>query len=341
VRAGGPPLTRPTRLPAEADASIEPPSQPVNQRGAGRLTLRVVVGAALLALVVWYADPGALWSKLSRAEPRLMVVAVVLSATANTLSALRWAVIARGLGLIAPSARLVVIYARGITTNMLLPGATLSGDLLRSVQLSRLGNPFVASALSVFLDRFSGLWVLCLLSLLAATGVTLWGAGGHGVHAVPNQMKVYLLILAGIAAVPLIPLPFGWLERFNVAWIAALATRWERLRGRLRQARPALLASVWQSLGVQFLSACALWICGLALGVSLSYPAMLAAAAPIFIMAALPIGVAGFGTRELAAVVVLGLAGVPGDLAAATSLLYGLAAVVQGILAAPLFLLRH
>ena len=119
-----------------------------------------------------------------------------------------------------------------------------------------------------------------------------------------------------------------------------MASRWERLRGRLRQARPALLASVWQSLGVQFLSACTLWICGLALGVSLSYPVMLAAAAPIFIMAALPIGVAGFGTRELAAVIVLGLAGVPSDLAAATSLLYGLAAVVQGILAAPLFLVR-
>lgn len=281
-----------------------------------------------------------LWSKLSRADPRLVVLAVLLSTTANTLSALRWSVIARGLGLLAPSAKLVVIYARGITTNMLLPGATLSGDLLRSVQLARLGNSLVASALSVFLDRFSGLWVLCMLSLAAAAGVTLWAALGNGAPVAPNQMSVYLLILGGIALVPFVPLPFGRLERSSVAWIAALASRWERLRQRLRQARPALLASVWQSLGVQFLSACTLWICGLALGVSLSYPVMLAAAAPIFIMAALPVGVAGFGTREVAAVVVLGLAGVPSDLAAATSLLFGLAAVVQGILAAPLFLVR-
>ncbi|HXX11673.1 MAG TPA: lysylphosphatidylglycerol synthase domain-containing protein, partial [Burkholderiales bacterium] len=94
----------------------------------------------------------------------------------------------------------------------------------------------------------------------------------------------------------------------------------------------------WQSLAVQFLSAGSLWIGSLALGVSLSYPVMLAAAAPIFVMAALPIGVAGFGTRELAAVVVLGFAGVPGDQATATALLYGLAAVLQGIAAAPLFL---
>jgi hypothetical protein len=306
-----------------------------------RLLLRVAAGAALLALVVWYADPGALWVKLSRADPWLVALAVVVSVAANFLSALRWAVIARGLGLIAPGAKLVLMYARGITTNMLLPGATLSGDLLRSVQLSRLGNPFVGSALSVFLDRFSGLWVLCLLSLLAAAGVALWGVAGEGgARIAPNQMSVYLLTLAGIAAAPFIPLPLGRLERSSVAWIAALASRWGQLRERLRQARPALLASVWQSIGVQFLSACSLWICGTALGVHLSYPVVLAAAAPIFIMAALPVGVAGFGTRELAAVVVLGWAGVPSDLAAGTALLYGLAAVLQGILAAPLFFAR-
>jgi hypothetical protein len=67
---------------------------------------------------------------------------------------------------------------------------------------------------------------------------------------------------------------------------------------------------------------------------------MLAAAAPIFIMAALPIGVAGFGVREAAAVAVLGAVGVPGEQAFLVGLLYGLAAVVQGILAAPLFLAK-
>ena len=299
---------------------------------------RVWLVPALPALVVWYVDPAALWAKLSRADPQLVALAVVVSVAAHVLSATRWAAIARGLGLIAPSARLLLMYARGITTNMLLPGATLSGDLLRSVQLSRLGNPFGASALSVFLDRFSGLWVLCILSLVAAASIAVWGAlGASETRIALHQMSVYLLILAGIAAAPFIPLHFETLERSRVAWIAALASRWEGLRERVRQARPALLASIWQSLGVQCLSAGTLWICGMAVGVSLSYLVMLAAAAPIFILASLPIGVAGFGTRELAAVVVLGLAGVPGDIATAAALLYGLAAVLQGILAAPLF----
>jgi hypothetical protein len=54
-------------------------------------------------------------------------------------------------------------------------------------------------------------------------------------------------------------------------------------------------------------------------------------------MASLPIGFAGFGTREVAAVVVLGALGVPSEQATATGLLYGMATVVQGILGAPLF----
>ena len=54
-------------------------------------------------------------------------------------------------------------------------------------------------------------------------------------------------------------------------------------------------------------------------------------------MAAVPHGVAGFGTRELAAVAVLGLAGVPADVAAGTGLLYGMLCVIQGVLAAPSF----
>jgi len=175
-------------------------------------------------------------------------------------------------------------------------------------------------------------------SVRGVTALLATGVVAHVVALLAFVLTLYLLILCVITAAPFIPLPFGALERSRVSLVAVWAARWVRLREQVRQARPALLASLWQSLAVQFLSAGSLWIGSLALGVSLSYPVMLAAAAPIFVMAALPIGVAGFGTRELAAVLVLGFAGVPADQATATALLYGMAAVLQGIAAAPLFL---
>jgi hypothetical protein len=300
--------------------------------------LRIAGGLGLLVAVVWYADARALARNLAGADPGWFLLAVLVAIAANVVSAVRWSAIARALGMIAPTARLIGMYARGITTNMLLPGATLSGDLLRSFQLAGLGNPFLRAALSVFFDRFSGLWVLCVMSLLSAAWLALSGLPRGS--AVPGELAGYILLLAALTAAPLVPWPTGWLRLTRIGPLATLAERIDSLRSRLASERAALLRSVWLSAGVQILSAGALWICGRAVGLDLTFPSMLAAAAPIFIMAALPVGVAGFGTRELAAVLVLGLLGVPGDQATATALLYGLAAVVQGILAAPLFLTK-
>jgi uncharacterized membrane protein YbhN (UPF0104 family) len=278
-----------------------------------KIALRVVAGAALLALVIWYVDPRALARSLAGVDPWLFAAAVGVAILSNVASALRWGAIASRLGLSSSTRSTLLMYARAITANMMLPGSVVSGDVLRSYQLSRLGNPLPMSAWSVFLDRFSGLWILCAMSALAALGLGLWG---------------YAAILAAAFAFPLLPVP---LPR---------AGRARELASNVRNAKPILLASAWYSGVVQLLAAGTLWVCAQSIGLSVSYALMLAAAAPIFIMAALPIGVAGFGAREAAAVAVLGMAGVPAEQAFLVGLLYGLAAVVQGILAAPLFLAK-
>jgi uncharacterized membrane protein YbhN (UPF0104 family) len=302
-----------------------------------RAALRIGTGLLLLALVAWHADPPALAAKLRGTHLALFAGAVASAVLANLVSAARWAAIARALGLLAPTARLLLAYARGITVNMLLPGGTLSGDLLRSYQLARLGNPLLRAALSVFFDRFSGLWVLCVMSLLAAVGLALSGIERNDL---PGALAAYAAVLAAVVAAPWLPWPTGALRAAGVGPVRALADRLDQLRDRIRGERGALLRSVWLSIAVQLLSAGTFWVCLHAVGAPLPYFSTLAAVAPIFIMAAMPVGFAGFGTRELGAVLVLGFLGVPADQATAASLLYGLTAVMQGLLGAPLFLLR-
>jgi uncharacterized membrane protein YbhN (UPF0104 family) len=337
VRAEERPLNQPADpTPAEDQRSADANGR--DSRAPFKIAARLLAGMAVLAVVVWYVEPQALGAQLWHADAWLFALAVMVAIAGNLLSVTRWAQIARGLGLYAPIPRMILIYARGITTNIILPGSMLSGDVLRSVQLSRLGNPIGGSALSVFLDRFSGLWMLCGMSLIATLGVLLWKLTTGGGPAVPlERLAGYMLALAAGLIVPVMPLPFTKLKRSRSASIAKLARQWERLELGVERARPALLSSAWRSFGVQFIAACTLWICGLSVGVALPYPVMLGAAAPIFIMASLPIGFAGFGTREVAAVVVLGALGVPSEQATATGLLYGMATVVQGILGAPLF----
>jgi uncharacterized protein (TIRG00374 family) len=307
--------------------------------GALRLAARIAGGLALLALVAWIVGPQRLADSLARTDPARFALALLLAIASNLASATRWAYIARALSLTAPTARLIPMYARGMTSNTLLPGATVSGDLLRSYELSRLGNPLLESTASVAFDRFSGLWTLCVLSFVAAgagiaAGLSLSGAAtGH------NVMLAYGTLLTVIVIAPFLPWPVAWLRRLPIKAAERLADLWIRLHDPASGLKRRLVNSLSLSMVVQVLSATALAACAWSLGVVAPYLIMLAAAAPIFVMAALPLGIAGFGTRELAAVAVLGLAGVPADIAAGTGLLYGLCGVIQGMLAAPLFLL--
>lgn len=280
-----------------------------------------MAGLALLAAVLWYADPLAIAMQLSAVDPGFFAAGLAASIVSNVFSAARWAAIARELGVAVPLRHAVAMYFRGMTMNVLLPGATVSGDVLRGYQLARLREKSgLRAAASVALDRLSGLWILCAMSLLS-----LFLALAND-HLVPGKaIAAYVAGLAVALAVPWLPLPI---------------TRLEALRRQAVGARGPLLASVWLSVLVQVFSAGALWAFAFAAGINLSYWVMLAAAAPIFIMGALPLGWGGFGAREAAAVVVLATIAVPADQATTAALLYGISAVLQGVLAAPLFLVR-
>ena len=58
------------------------------------------------------------------------------------------------------------------------------------------------------------------------------------------------------------------------------------------------------------------------------------AAAPIFVMAALPVSFGGWGTRETAAALCLGAFGAASDSAVAASVLYGLYGACQALIGA-------
>jgi uncharacterized protein (TIRG00374 family) len=297
--------------------------------------LRFIAASCLLAAVIWYANPAKLAKTLSSVELRWFALAVAASILANIASALRWAHIARLFGLTAPALPLIAIYGRGVTINNLLPGATLSGDMLRAYQLHRLGNPLGASTLSVVLDRFSGLWVLCLVSAVAAA---LWSGTNTLTHdpVLAQKLTLYTALLGSLILLPFLPLP-----RFETKEQGKLARSWNNLAQQLALFRANLPNTALQSVAVQFFSTLAFWLGGISVGLDISYWLVLALCAPVFIIAALPVGIGGWGTREFAAVLVFGFAGVSGETAAATAILYGLCAVIQGILYAPLFLISR
>ncbi|MCV4676822.1 lysylphosphatidylglycerol synthase domain-containing protein, partial [Escherichia coli] len=79
---------------------------------------------------------------------------------------------------------------------------------------------------------------------------------------------------------------------------------------------------------------------GRAVGLDLPAAVWIAAAAPIFLMAALPVSVGGWGTREAAAGVALAAFGVPAAQAVGAALIYGLYGLAQAALGGLMFARR-
>ena len=296
---------------------------------AHKALLRGLLGGALLVAVIALADPARVLAQLRQAHVGWLLAGLAAAVASNVVSALRWRALARWLGADVSVRDATRWYFQAIGLNALLPGAVLGGDVYRAVVLRRAGQATLASSWSVVLDRVSGLWMLCAI-------------GGLGAALCADVLAPWLRLPAGAFAALMLAGTALWLatpwtlpallRRWGVRWLAPL---------RAAAQRPDFNRQMgWQALAsaaVQLLSAAALAAGGLALGVQLPLAAWAFAIAPVFLMAALPVSVGGWGTREAATVAALAPFGVAAAAAVGVGVIYGLYALVQGAMGALAF----
>ena len=296
---------------------------------AHKALLRGLLGGALLVAVIALADPARVLAQLRQAHVGWLLAGLAAAVASNVVSALRWRALARWLGADVSVRDATRWYFQAIGLNALLPGAVLGGDVYRAVVLRRAGQATLASSWSVVLDRVSGLWMLCAI-------------GGLGAALCADVLAPWLRLPAGAFAALMLAGTALWLatpwtlpallRRWGVRWLAPL---------RAAAQRPDFNRQMgWQALAsaaVQVLSAAALAAGGLALGVQLPLAAWAFAIAPVFLMAALPVSVGGWGTREAAAVASLAPFGVAAPAAVGVGVIYGLYQLAQGAMGALAF----
>ena len=299
---------------------------------ARKALIRGLLGLALLAAVLALADPARVAAQLRQAQPGWLLAGLAAGIASNLVSALRWRALAQWLGAPVSARDACRWYFQAIGLNALLPGAVVGGDFYRAVMLRRASHAtatVLAPGWSVVLDRVSGLWMLCAI-------------GGLGAAACADVLAPWLrlpagafaaLMLAGTLLWLALPWALPWLlARSRGGWLAPL---------RAAAARPDWRRQlIWQALAsaaVQVLSALALAGGGLALGVALPAAVWAWAIAPVFLMAALPVSVGGWGTREAAAVASLAPFGVAAPAAVGVGVIYGLYQLAQGAMGALAF----
>ncbi len=288
--------------------------------------LQIGVALGLLALIWRAADGPEAAHSLATADWRWLALAVLALSLQTVLSALRWKLTARQLGIRLGARQAIREYYLSQVVNQSLPGGMI-GDAGRAVR-SRSQAGLLAAGQAVVFERLAG-QIAMFATLSVAFLATLAAPGGF---EWPSWLIAPVAILvAGGLSLPL---------------LAQAATFLPGAAGRaLRQgraalhcaitARPALPGQIVLSIGTTLCNLAAFAFCARGVGVELGLVATAALVPLILFTMLIPISVSGWGLREGAAAVLLPVAGATASGGLAASVAFGLAfiaAVLPGVL---------
>lgn len=279
--------------------------------------LRMAAGLVILALVAWKTDWSGVADAFTNARWSLWLLAVVVYGLTQVVSSWRWQLLSQPLGFHRPLHQHTAFLFIGMFFNLVLP-TSVGGDVVRAWYLDGGSGRRMASFLSVFIDRFSGLVVLVAITALAALCCPVplpgWLAGGIALLTAGAVVGLTTLLTVGLLyrRAEISTLPYrrhGFLpglidrvRRFALSLVGAVTvySRHPRL----------FLATTLLSLVVQAANVIVLWLVGEALGVPVPMSYYFVLAPLVTLATLLPISVGGMGVREAATVVLLAPLGV-------------------------------
>lgn len=287
---------------------------------AVRTHLGTLGGVAILAVLLWRLGTGVFVDGLRRIDTPTLLMGLAIGAVTTVLSAWRWQLVARSLGLRLPLGPAVGDYYRALFLNAALPGGVL-GDVHRAVRHGQSEGDIGRGVRAVVLERAAGQLALAV-----------FGAGALLILPSPVRDDVRSfapLAAAGVAGACAIVVAL----RMN----RAPGKRVGALRSTLAEARRALL-SPQNGPGVALSSAVILaghvGMFVVSARVAGSH-ASVAALVPICVLAlvamGLPLNVGGWGPREGVTAWAFAAAGLGADSGLATAVVYGVLSFVAAL----------
>ena len=262
-----------------------------------KLLLRIAVSATLLALLLHREGGQKVLENLSRLSPWFVLFAWVFYAGCQWLSAWRWHLLLLPKQIDVPISKLFRFYMVGMFLNNFMPGA-VGGDVVKAYYLYRWIKHGNYAVISVFLERFTGLIGLTIISV-----VTL--LFGYSYIASP----IILYIVAATSALLVAIVVVLWCEPISdfairsFRWLlpAAFVRRLHELYAALagyRRHGGTLLTTIAISVVIQLLFAVYYALASQALGIPIDIIYFMLFLPPVTLLTMIPISLGGLGVRE-------------------------------------------
>lgn len=288
--------------------------------------LRALAGAAIVGVLVWRLGTRTFLHGIGMIDVHGVLAALVIGLGTTVLSAWRWCLVARGLGLRLGLGGAVADYYRSQFLNAVLPAGVL-GDVHRAVRHGRKEGDVGRGVGAVVLERFAGQVAMAVAGALALPALPSLLPVPFRDVAVAGAGAAVVAAIAGAAAVLVV-------RRRRAR---GGAPRAGRLTGTLQHVRRGLLT---RGTGPGVLALSAVTLAGhLVLFVVAARVAGATAPTlrllPLMVLAlvamGLPLNVGGFGPREGVTALAFGAAGLSAAQGLTTSVVYGVLALVASL----------
>jgi uncharacterized membrane protein YbhN (UPF0104 family) len=281
--------------------------------------LRLCVSIGLLVLLIAWTDVSQAFPVVADARFGYLALLLLVVIADRLLSSLRLYLLLRGKHARVSFLSITRLILVSGFTGFLVPG-TVGVEAVRVYGVTRMTSSLSLSVTSVLLERFLGLFALCLLVF---AGLAM---GLPGLPALDGEFAwaAFGLLLAGALMLMNPPLRRLSLLLLSPGWLAVVRRRLQKIYAVLddyRQQPWVVLCSLLVALIFQ-LNRCLLPAIGaVAIGVSMPF-LYFVTLVPVITMAELmPISIAGLGVREVAFVYLFSLAGMPMEVSLPLALL--------------------
>ncbi len=282
--------------------------------------IKLAIGLFLVGVLLWRYDFRSTFHLLQHERLTLFAATGALFVGLQVISAFRWQLLARTVGVGGRYREYLAYFFIGMFTNIFVPGL-VGGDALRALYLGRRHDRMAEAFASVVADRAAGLLSLVWFAALVSFFITRVQLPPSVLHM---TLAVAALSLAAYLAGPL---------------VTSRALRIKGLNSVLTPVAPylrrpiCLVPALALSAFLQFSFAFCQYVLGIALGLQIPLSTFLLAVPISNVIASIPISINGLGLREASYVVLMGIAGVSKNEAIALSVSYFAATTLAGGLA--------
>ncbi|MBV9389781.1 MAG: flippase-like domain-containing protein [Chroococcidiopsidaceae cyanobacterium CP_BM_ER_R8_30] len=258
---------------------------------------KTIMSIGLIDIILTHVNISQTWKQFQSLSLPFVFFALIYYTGCQWLSCLRWQVVLRSSGYSMPISNLLSSYFAGMFLNIFLPGS-FGGDAYRVYRVAKQTKDSEAALVSVFLERFTGLFALSALAIVglppAVKIVGRWDIILLFFGCVGALVGGVILIISPRLLMIIEP----WLQKLC---LQSLAARFAKIQILLRQfARhpQALILSTLLSfllmLGIVYYH----YLVAQQLKIQISYLELLVFIPIVAVITLLPISLGGMGVKE-------------------------------------------